>query len=751
MYPDSTEIAIREPRGTHAIEHALPHRIDSSEGPVPQLGTILRRYRTAIGLTMILSIAGALFYSALQTPLYRAKTVIAVEGVNPEFLGSREIAPTSGNSQTPESYASTETKLLKSDALAQRVVAVTKLQDRDDFFLESHLKTEILRRLGRAKKQEGPRSIRATAGLLQSRMTARTDGDSNLIIVTIDAPKPELAAELAHTLTTEFEQQEQESRWSSAARVGTWLTSQLEDFRRKLELSEQQLQQYADSQDLLYAQGTNVAEDKLRQVQQELSKAQAERIDRQAQLNLVTGTDAEALPRVLDDSSLRDLNARKQDLQRQMADLLVTLTPTHYKVDRLKAQLAEIDTAMEQQRRNIVTRMKNEYQAAVDREKLLQDNYAAQARQVSTQSSRAIRYNTLKGEAESNRTLYTSMLQKVKEASVLSAVRTNSIRVVDPAQPPDRLYSPNYLQGTGIGLLAGLILSGVLVLLFERTDATIKEPGEMRARLHIRELGAIPSAGRDVRISANIGRRALEWKSSPESKALAPAQTWSETKSLVAEAFRSAAASLLFACKSGPQSKVILITSPLVGTGKTTTTVNLAAVLASGGRRVAVVDGDLRKPRVHELLSLPNHRGLADLLAQPAKLQARDFSEALRPTGPRGIVVLTAGSPDQFDPGVLESPRMADVFNYLRQQFDLVLVDSPPTLHLSDARIIARLADAVVLVGRAGQTRVMELSDALQQFHDDGRRVIGSILNDWDPRATNPHYYRSYYSQYGSV
>ena len=712
------------------------------EGGVTISG-LLRRHRIIVATTILLCALLGGLASVLSTPLYRATTVLEIQGLNPDFLKSRELDPISP-SRSAESYAATEAKLIQSESLAQRVVKASNLSQRPEFFKNSPFSEQLRAMLGAPVPGNQDRSINATTALLRGRIKEHADGDSNLLLVSVDAPEPRLAAELAQTLSSEFERQEQEERWNSAARMGGWLTDQLEELRQRMEHSGVELQQYANSANLLYTRdGNSVEEDRLRQIQQELSKAQAERADKESQMNQALSAPAESLPLVLDDAPIREYKLRLADLQRTLADLNTTLTPAHYKVESVRAQMAEIESALKRERTNVVSRIRNEYLASVNREALLNQNYATQIRALNGEASRSVRYSTLRKQAESDQELYRSMLQKVKETSMLGAIRTNTVRVVDPAQPPDSPHSPRYAANVGLGTLVGIILSTLLVLLRERLNITIREPGEMQSSMNVRELGAIPSLRRDRRFtSSRISSGGRIYSS------LSPGISAIPEQSLIAEAFRCTAASLLFTSRGASDAKVFLITSALAGVGKTTTAVNLGAALCAGGRRVALVDGDLRKARLHEVIGIQNNSGLADLLEIDHPLTFPELESRLTATAMKGLTVMTAGLSPIFYACSLESSRLVEALDYLRKRYDIVLVDSPPALQIPDARLLARACDAVILVGRAGQTKMKDVSRVAQLFGEDGRRVIGSILVDWDPRYEDPDYFTSYYRRY---
>jgi succinoglycan biosynthesis transport protein ExoP len=223
--------------------------------------------------------------------------------------------------------------------------------------------------------------------------------------------------------------------------------------------------------------------------------------------------------------------------------------------------------------------------------------------------------------------------------------------------------------------------------------------------------------------------------------------TWNRKPSLMAEAFRATLTSILFVGENGSRPRVVVLTSANPSDGKTTVTTNLAIAMAEVRGNVLLIDADLRRPRLHELFDIKNERGLTDLLKEQA-LSDEMIEQSIQPTRIPGLSVLTSGAPTLSAANLLHSPNLSELFATLKKQFDMVLIDTPPMLQMADARLIGRVADAVVLVARAGQTTRDAILGAYQRFSEDRIRVLGTILNDWDPKRSPAGYY-GYYNGVG--
>ena len=704
---------------------------------------VIRR-RKLILLAMICAggLAGLLF-TRPQTPVYQAKASIEVLPVNENFLNMREVNPTASEpTYASESDVQTQVNLLQSDATLDGAVARMNLDRRA---LPPEINVSAFQRVLGAKamsKRERALALAATNLRVRGKLNTR------LIEIRYDSADPAYAADFVNALAAETIERNLQSRWQSAQHTSDWLTRQMVDQKRKLEQSEDRVQTYLRSTGLaLMGDKDNLAEHGLQQVQDELSRAQADRISKQSRYELAASASIEALPEVLDDAGLKDYQSKLTDLQRQLAELSSSFTAAHPKIKKVEAELSELRAARDAARNNIVARIRNEFEAARHRERLLTAAYEKQLQFVSSQAAAVSRYSILKGEADADRQLYESMLQRVKEAGLASALRANNIQIVEAAQPPRQPYKPNLALNTGLGLLSGVFLGIGLIVVRTNSDRRIREPGDAAGYLKTSELGVIPCVKSDPYVEAKSLQRGLSLKAQLQENALVPnhpeVKFWRRERSALAESFHSVLTSLLFAGDNGQRPRVIVLSSPNPGEGKTLVTSNLAIALARANMRVLVIDGDLRRPRVHDIFGINNGDGLSDVLLR-ADMEIPQGS--LNETSLPGLAVLSSGSSSDVD--LLYSKRLPGLIAKLRREFDMILIDTPPMLHMPDARVLARHADAVVLVVRARHTTKDAALLARQRFAEDGTPVLGTILNDWDPAHSSAYGYENYYDHY---
>jgi succinoglycan biosynthesis transport protein ExoP len=705
---------------------------------------ILFRHRRTLLAFMVAGLVAAILISLIQTPIYRVRTSLEIQGTS--FLEPKGTNDTVGNYASPESYVETQVKLLQSESLLEHVIDKLKLQNEQP---KSGLRA-FTWRIHRMLQFSDPSGLPEREKLMREierNLTVRTSGSSRLLEVTYESPDPKGAADFANTLVSQFIELSQEERWKAAQGTAEWLTSHLDKMKAQLEQSETEMQEYARTSGLSFtSEKENLAESRLKELQDDLSKAQADRIASQAKLEGAKNNPADTLPEVLDDTTMREYRQRLTDLQRQYAELSATLTPEHYKVQRVQAQIDELKSVMQRERGNVVRRIGNEYSAALRRETLLTRARDVQAKVVADQSEKAIHYDTLKRDVDSNRHLYEVMLQRVKEASLASAMRDSNVLVVDRARPPLLPYRPSLPMNSAIGLCSGVLFGFGFVLLRERVNRRISVPGDAQVYLDLPELGVIPLDDsvipRQISRGLNPRRPApalTAWKSNGPELA-----TWKRKPSMVAECARTTLTSILLPNENGEGPQVIVITSPCPGDGKTTVACNLSIAVAEIGRKVLLIEGDLRRPRLNSVFGVGNNWGLSDVLRGDGQLENVSVSHLVRETEVSGLYLLPGGSCGVTPSNLFYSPRMATLLKRLRAEFDMILIDAPPMIHLADARVLGHLSDGVVLVIRSGQTTTESALSACQRFAEDGTRVLGTILNSWDPKTTGVYGYGNY-------
>jgi succinoglycan biosynthesis transport protein ExoP len=752
------------PQPSIPVVNATPESASSADVFLT-FGDVFGALWAAKGRVAILAAAGAAIALAVafsQPPVYQAKVLIEVQGINENFLNHRDIdATVEAGSIEIEPYLQTQIKILGTDTLLGSVADRLQLERTPEFQprpgLADRVRTALHLKPTAARQDARPAVIAAMA----KNLTVRLSGETHLIEVAFESHSPETAAAVANAIAQEYITRNLDKRLSATEHTGAWLRGQLTELKGNLDQAQGDLERYVVSHDLLYTgdeQKDSVAEARLRQLQTALTTAQEARITEQSHYELVANTPVDKLFDAVDSDTMRAYQARLTDLREKYAEMRAVYTPEHYKVKQIQGQINEVSDAIERERKALLNRLKGQYTASVRREKLIQGDLDSQASVVRGQSARAVEYDTLKRSVETYRKLYDSTLERVKETELAAAIRANNVQIAENAAPPMAPVRPSKPMYGAVGMFAGLVVGLVMAMGRDRRHRPLRVPGEIGARLGLHELGSIPSAAIDLPYSVKEGKgirarirayRRIGPAAGAESEFLRDwleTVTWRQRESALAESYRGVLASLMHSGAEAP--RVVAVTSAMEGEGKTTTATNLGIALAESGRKVLLIDADRRRPHLDRVFLVPNEWGLSDYLLETTPTRLIDISRLVSATEVPNLFVLPAGTDRSCVPNLVDNARVADLLAALGQHYDTIVIDTPPMLALSDARGIGRMADGVVLVVRAERTPEQMLVAIAEKLAQDGTPVLGAVLNNWKPaRASKASdYQRAEYS-----
>jgi len=338
--------------------------------------------------------------------------------------------------------------------------------------------------------------------------------------------------------------------------------------------------------------------------------------------------------------------------------------------------------------------------------------------------------DTLRGDAGVNRKFYETMSQKANEAAVAAAMRRSDMRLIGPARVPTRPYTPNFPLNLAIGLFGGLVLAIGYIMLHEQTNSRLRAPGEAAMYLTLPELGVIPAAGAGGIEAPSLLNLSDSDREQPFSR--------------LSESFRATLASIMSAGQGGEHPHILLVTSSRPMEGKTTVVSNLGMALAEISGKVLLIDGDMRRPRLHKVFEQANSWGLSDVLREKNAIEELPLDVLVKKTAVPHLYLLPSGACAENIFSLLCSGRMARLIPRFRREFDYVLVDAPPCLEFTDARIMARYAEKLLLVVRSNYTDRRTAQAAVQRLQLDGTSVMGVILNHWDPSDNDIYGYGRY-------
>ena len=718
---------------------------------LPAQESTLREYlrvlikRKWIVISCIAGIFGAVAIASLrQTPIYEAAARIAVNKADPNLITFKDSMPVMDYYDPAD--LDTEVRILSSDLLALQVIRQLNLDKRSEYGgrPEPNLVDDSL--------QIDSSRTTALLGSFKGNLRVALEPNTRIIDIHYRSADPQLAANAVNTLVATYTEQNFKTKFESTMQASDWLSKQLVDLQMKVESSQEKLVRYQKEHEILgIDEKQNIITAKLDELNREMTNAESDRMQKEAIYRLTESNDPEAISAAITSenggasgaaSTLLDkLNGEQAELKIQIAQLSTQFGPSYPKVAQLNSQLKEIDRQIQGETKKAVEHLRGQYLAAQQRENMLRDALERQKQEANKLNESAIEYNLLKRDADTNRQLYEGLLEKLKEAGVTAGLRSTNVKVLDPARAPGAPIEPNIPRNLSFALLLGITSGLVLAFLLENMDNTVRTTEQAQVISALPSLGMIPLGPKSS--SNGNGSKHLSLASPKESVELV---TQARPQSQMAESYRALRTSLLLSNLGAPP-KVILVTSARPQEGKTTTSINSAIVLAQKGVKVLLVDADLRRPSVHKTLGMGPRSGLSNVLTGSATLAQTITPSPLLPN----LFVLTAGTPPPNPAELLASSNMKDVLADLREQFDHIVIDTPPTLSVTDAVALSPRVDAVILVIRSGQTTKQALRRARDILMQVNAHVTGVLLNAVDLTSPDYYYYYEYqgkYSQY---
>jgi capsular exopolysaccharide synthesis family protein len=644
----------------------------------------------------------------------------------------------------------TEVKILQSDLLALEVIRELNLDRRPEFGGQALAAPSL--DLAPDPLQVDPARASAMLGGFKGNLRIGLSQNSRIIEVHFRSADPQTASNVVNTLMQTYVENNRKARFESTMAASDWLQKQLVDLQMKVETSQEKLVKYQKEHEILGTDDKqNIIMNKLDELNKELTMAESERMDKESLKNLVESGDPDAVASSagsIDSGSgtqsasalLESLRAKQADLKIQSADLNTQFGPSYPKLAQLNNQLKEVDAQIQAEMKKIAGTVRGQYTTALQREKMLRDALEKQKQEANKLNQDAIEYNIDKREAETYRTLYEGILQKLKEAEVSAGLKSTNFRILDGARPPSYPIEPNIPRNLGFALLLGLSSGVGLAFLLEGLDNTIRTTEQAQSISGLASLGMIPLGSKSARDGPNSKRLVIA-----SSKEAVELVTQVRPQSQMAESYRALRTSLLLSNLGSPP-KVIMVTSALPQEGKTTTSINVAVVLAQKGVRVLLIDADLRRPSIHKTLGMGPRSGLSNVLTGSTTLEQAISRTPILPN----LYILPAGTPPPNPAELLASSNMRDMLAQLREQYDHVVVDTPPCLSVTDAVVLSPRADAVVLVIRSGQTTKQSLRRARDIFAQVNAKLIGVLLNAVDLTSPDYYYYYEYQGKYAS-
>ena len=693
---------------------------------------ILRKHQWLILSFMLAVVTIVSIATFRMQPVYVATARVEIDRENANIL------PFQGTDSYDfmmdlENYIETQSKILTSETLALQTIRNNALSARPEFSAPNGPSEAIAS--GSLANQKRPPELAQFLGSLSVKRVP----NSRLMDVSFESTDPQLAARIVNAHINSYIEQNFRSKYEATSQASTWLTSQLDDLRIKVQKSEDALITY-ERQNQIWTldDKQNITTQRLADVNKELTDAQSERMRKESLYQFAKSGNLDAVPQVQSNTTLMELLRKHQDLTGQYNDALSQYGPNFPKVVRLQAQTKELDANIEKEKQKIVDILESDFREARERETMLTGALDQQKVAANQMAEKLVEYNILKREAEALKTLYDGLMTKLKETAISASLRSSNIRVVDPAMIPSTPARPAKTRNVALAFLVGLVGGIGLALMREYLDNTVKTPDDVETLSRLPSLAVVPQfAG-----SNGNGRRhgllqGFSSNNGHDKRIELVAQHL--PKSQMSEAFRALRTSILLSQADHPP-QVILVTSALPREGKTTAAANLAVTLAQLGDKTVLVDADLRKPGVGRLLNLTGgkYAGLSSYLAGVSSL---DLVSIPHPAIPNLVAIPTGPLPPN-PADLLSSHKLVEAIAELRTKFKFIVIDSPPIMAATDAVILSVQADGVLLVVRSGETPKEAFTRTRDLLNSVKCRILGVVLNAVD--ASAPDYYYSY-------
>ena len=701
---------------------------------------IRKRRWTIVSFTFIVLIATGVMTFTMR-PVYRATSTIQINKENPQIVDFKEIF--SVNTMEFD-YYQTQYKILESRSLARGTIRALNLSEHPEFLPRPQTayqkwREKVLTFISGifSSHEEGvsPSETKKETLLINQflgKLKIEPIRNSMLVKIHFDSSYPELSALVANTLATTYMQQNLELRFVTTEKAKEWLTKQLQDLKGKVEKADEDLQIFGSKHDIISLEDKeNVTMQRLTELNEALIKAESDRIAKESTYRQITGRKIDSLPTILENKLISDLKQAHIQLEAQYVKQLETFKADHPEMARLKKQMDILKARLDGEIGKIAAGIKNDYESSRRRESLLREAFEQQKKKALEMKEKAIQYNILKREADTNRELYKGLLQRMKEAGISAGITASNIQLIDQAELPIAPYKPNKRLNLILALFVGLFLGIGLAFFFEYLDRSVKTPEDVEQLVRLPFFGLVPEISHERR----------RWV---EKKALYPVElvTFGHPRSMISEAFRNIRTSILLSFSEKPPKK-IAISSPNPAEGKTMIAINTAIALSQTGAQVLIIEADLRKPRVYKIFDQENGVGLSNFLSGHAELDS-----IIRKTGVPNLSCILAGPLPPNPSELLGSYLFRNMIESLGDRFDHIILDVPPVLGFADSLILSTSVDGIILVVHGGKTPKETLQRAKDVLVQVNAKILGVVINRVDIRRSEYDGYGYYYYRY---
>ena len=684
---------------------------------------IIRKRRWSILSVMVSTVFGTALYVLMQPPIYESTVSLLIEPTGPNVM-SKAVEEVYAPIDVNFDYYKTQYELLKSYEIMRQAVKQLNLHTHPEYG-------------PRHTDSQGPEPPSETERLLVNAFRGHVKVspvmNSRIVRVTVESIDPKLAADAANTIAAAYIARTLEMKSGAAQAATKWITARMEELRQKVEVSERNLNEFASQHGLVNVdERKRLTTQKLGDLSSQLVHAETKRAEAEARFKQIASVldnprELESSTEVLNSGLIQTLRNQEIQASQKVAELEDKYGPKHPKLIQARSELKEIQNRIKLEVKKIYSAVKGEYDVAGAGEQVIRKAFNEQKTDVMASGQHEVQYSILEREAQSNRQLYEMFLKRLKETSIATDIKTSNIYVADPAIVSLDPVSPHKTKAiflaTFLGLLGGLGFGFFL----DYMDSSLKSPEDITQYLPgVPHLGFLPAFDY------------AERRNNPGDVDLA---THEMPQSVFAENVRAIRTSIFLAAADRPPAS-ILVTSASESEGKSSFSVNLAIAIAQLGLPTVLIDGDLRKPRIHKVFDLEATKGLSHYLVGEIGLE-----KIILPTKVPNLSIVPCGAVPPNPAELLQSEHMVNLLKHFAAEGTHVVVDSSPVMAVTDPVVVGNRVDGVILVVWAGHTSRYAARQAIRLLSEGKTRLLGTVLQRLDRRQMSVDY-KSYYYPY---
>lgn len=665
----------------------------------------------------------------LSTPIFRAQATVQIDQEAAKVLGTEDADATAAIADS-DRFLQTQLDVIRSRSLAETVAEDLQLFNNPAFFDQMKVDPDAMEDEFRSPEEAARELVLKT---LRENMGVNLPLDSRIASIAFDSPDSNLAATVANSFAENYIRNNLQRRFETSSYAREFLQQQLQEAAIQLADSERAALEYArrtrviDASNAASGSGEtssprSLATATLVQLNQDYASALSRRIAAQQAWAVAQSKDPLQMPQALNNMAVQNLLEERAKVQAEYEQELQRRKEEFPSVRQAKARLDELDRQINAIAASIREGIKAQYDTALEQEKALEREISDLKNDTLDEQEGGVQLGILQRQIANDRQLYDTLLSRFNELNAEAGVQANNVSIIDRATRPIEPVSPNIPINLALSLLAGIGLAGAFVFGREQFFDMLRTPDDVSRKLNLPLLGASPRVDEGESVQELI----------------------LDPKTEVSEHYSSLRSSLILATSHGlPRS--LSFTSALQGEGKSSSCYATAVALSRIGKRVLVIDLDLRRPNQHNMFGIENGDGMSDLLTGNKKVD-----EVVRPTEFEGVNFIPSGGIPPNPTDLLASSSLRRVMDEITSRFDIVLIDSPPTLGLADAVEIASIAEGCLFVTEAGRNRAKSVRASLARLQAGGGQVLGVLMTKFDAKSAGYSYSYGYDYQYSS-